>query len=133
MTTRPTSRRSMLQAAAATAAALSFPTFIPAASNGANSRINIGLIGAGKQGEHHLGQVKHHKDARIAAVAEPYGKFRDKAVAAWGGPANCAGFNDFREMLARADIDAVLIATPDHWHAIQCVQAATFSARSRCR
>ena len=116
-----TSRRSALKAAAAT---LAFPTFVPAATNGANSRMNIGLIGAGKQGDHHLGQIKHHKDARIAAVAEPYARFRDKAVASWGGAANCTGFNDFRELLARPDIDAVLIATPDHWHAIQAVQAA---------
>jgi len=116
------SRRRFLAVASASLAA---PIIVSAASREANSRLNIGMIGIGKQGEFHVGQLRHYRDTvQIVAVAEVYRQFRDRAVQMAGGPGVCTGYNDFREMLARPDIDAVLIATPDHWHAIQAIESA---------
>lgn len=115
------SRRRFLGAAGAVAAA---PLFVPRTAFGANNKINMGVIGIGKQGEFHVRQLRHHPDVKIVAVADVYRQFRELGQGLLGGAAECAGYNDFRELLARKDIDAVLIATPDHWHAIPAIEAA---------
>ena len=117
------SRRSFLKASTALATA---PLFVPASAFGANNRINVGVIGIGKQGEYHLGHlVRNQKEnCRVVAVADCYTMFREKGVAMAGGEGECKGYTDYREVLSRDDVDAVLIALPDHWHAIPAIEAA---------
>jgi len=137
MTTRPLSRRRFLQAAAAGAVApFILDSHIRAQERrgqGPNGRINIGFIGVGIMGRGHLQALLGSRDVQVVAVAEVHRGRRDDAVervhrayAAQrkaGTYTGCAAFNDFRDLLARRDIDAVLIATPDHWHAIPAILA----------
>jgi predicted dehydrogenase len=74
-------------------------------------------------------------DVRILAVCVVNGARRDAMVAAVNrryGDAGCRGYNDFRELLARPDIDAVLIGTPDNWHALQTIAAAQAGKHIYC-
>ncbi|HOW69843.1 MAG TPA: Gfo/Idh/MocA family oxidoreductase [Phycisphaerae bacterium] len=87
-----------------------------------NDKIRIGLIGANGQGNWNLDQLLQQPDVEVVAVCEVWKDRRDATLAKCGG--NAKGYNDFREVLAREDIDAVLIATPPHWHAIMAVAAA---------
>ncbi|MBE3069295.1 MAG: Gfo/Idh/MocA family oxidoreductase [Planctomycetes bacterium] len=100
----------------------------PAASN----RIALGSIGIGKQGEYHFRSLVRNSDFQVVAVCEVYRKFRDMAVdlanetyrAGGAGQPGVKGYVDYYDLLARTDIDAVLIATPDHHHAIPSIHAA---------
>jgi len=87
----------------------------------------MGAIGLGGQGMHNLKNFLTCEDLRVLAVCDVDANHRQRAkqtVDAAYGNQDCAGYNDFREMLARDDIDTVLIATPDHWHAILAIEAA---------
>jgi predicted dehydrogenase len=84
----------------------------------ANDRINIGVIGVGGRGRDLLGWAiktgeQEATPARVVAVSDVYAK-RLRAAKEF---ANCDGYLDYREIIERKDIDAVIIATPDHWHA----------------
>ena len=91
---------------------------------GSNDRINIGLIGVGGRGRSLLewamktGQ-QETTPATVVAVADVYGKRLRSAKET----AKCDGYLDYRELLQRKDIDAVIIATPDHWHAPMAIEA----------
>lgn len=119
-----TSRRAFLANAAAAPALAA----APAASRviGANDRINIGMIGVGSKGRGHmrllLGRSRELGDVRIAAVSDIYRKRRDDALSQ-AGLEGKVGFLDYRELLARPDIDAVWISTPDHWHSAMALDA----------
>jgi len=134
-------RRVFLRHAGASAgAALAFPAIVPASSLGApgraapSDRITLGFIGIGKQGEGHVRGLLRHREVQVIGICEVYRKFRDMAVnmarQAYAGRrgqgtyAGCKGYNDYREMLQRDDMDAVLIATPDHQHALPTLLAA---------
>ncbi len=131
------SRRQFLKTAAATTAAapLLLPSHIWSAEAGAkpNARINVGFIGVGKQGRYNLSMLLGHQEVQVIAVNdvdttrrlhslktcnEHYGQAQFK-----GAYKGCADYKDFRELLARRDIDAVVINTPDHWHAIPVILA----------
>jgi len=87
----------------------------------------MGAIGLGGQGMHNLRNFLTCHDLRILAVCDIDVKHRIRAkqtVDLAYGNEDCAAYNDFREILARADVDTVLIATPDHWHAILSIEAA---------
>ncbi len=101
---------------------------------GPNDKISLGFIGVGKQGGGLLNGFLHKDNVQVVAVCDVDGKRRahakkqvDDFYAAQKEKAEykgCAAYNDFRDLLERADIDAVVIATPDHWHAINVIQAA---------
>jgi predicted dehydrogenase len=129
------SRRRLLQAAALTG--VIGPTIMPGRAHGraaASERINLGLIGVGTMGRGHVGRFLEFGDVQLVAVSDVVAERashsketieKKYAEATKDGQYNgCATYNDFREMLARKDIDAVVIATPDHWHALACVAAA---------
>lgn len=90
-----------------------------AQTEGANDKIQIGMIGVGGRGGSLLDWVLKKPNAHVSAVCDVYAKRRNRAAQkAQLDPANakdCTG--DYKEVVARADIDAVVIATPDHWHA----------------
>ncbi len=126
-------RRQFLQGASA--AGLAGPLLLSASSRAAaNERLTLGFIGVGTMGRGHVGRFLGHKDVQIVAVCDVVAARREdskKRVEERYGEAKksgefkgCQVYNDFRELLARDDIDAVVIATPDHWHAIPCIQSA---------
>ena len=126
------SRRRFLGTAAAAAGAFAVvPTIVPSRVFGAqapSNRVNGGVIGCGRKG---LGDLKHAADlkdrARIVAVCDVDAKRLRKAkdlVDKFYGDGGCASYGDFREMLSNGALDAVIISTPDHWHALPAVAAA---------
>lgn len=85
---------------------------------GANDRINVGVIGYGGRGHYVAAQFarfgKQNNDAcRIAAVCDVYEKRKRQGAELY----KVNGYLDYRELLAKEDVDAVIVATPDHWHA----------------
>src|SRR5271170_4945617 len=83
---------------------------------GSNDRINIGVIGVGGRGSDDAKNLQAYGDAhnacQIVAVCDVYEKRKRLAAEKF----KCQGYLDYRDVLARDDIDAVIIATPDHWH-----------------
>ena len=131
-------RRAFLKSAAAFAAAA--PQVRPAPSN----RITLGVIGTGNQGTGDLKNFLNDERVQVVAVCDINKEspgYWDGAIAGreparilveWhyagakrsGIYKGCAAYDDFREVLGRKDIDAVLIAVPDHWHSIPVIEAA---------
>ena len=111
---------------AGTAAALAAPCLVPASAFGANDRITIGAIGTGGRGSGHVGAFSNIHDTQVVAVCDPFKSKRQKAKAhaervegaraGKGAYKGCADYADFRELVARDDIDAVVIASPEFWH-----------------
>ncbi|MBI4579067.1 MAG: Gfo/Idh/MocA family oxidoreductase [Planctomycetes bacterium] len=140
------SRRQFLSRAAAGAAV---PYFITghasganvAAGTAANSRIQIGLIGANGQGNYDLDEVLRQPDTSIVAVCEVYKERRDSTIARimkaatqpeGRGRHDPKPYTDYREVLARKDVDAVIIATTPHWHCRMAVDAAEAGKHFYC-
>ena len=111
-------RRTFLKAAAGAG-------FLTAASYrrvlGANDRIRVGTIGFGLIGKRHLLDFMAEPDVQVAAVCEVYAPRLEEGLATAG--AGAQGYRDFRKMLERPDIDAVVVSTPDHWHALMTILA----------
>jgi len=129
-------RRQFLKTTATLAAAA--PTILRSsvwgAATGPNDRLTLGFIGMGKQNSGLLGGFIRNKGTQVVAVCEVdttrreaakkrvedfYASQTDK-----GSFKGCEAYKDFRELIARKDIDAVVIATPDHWHALNVIAAA---------
>jgi len=92
-----------------------------------SERLTMGAIGLGGQGMHNLRNFLVCDDLHIVAVCDVDTNHRLSAknkVDSTYGNKDCAAYEDFREVLIRNDIDTVLIATPDHWHAIISIEAA---------
>lgn len=81
---------------------------------GANDKVNLGLIGAGGRGSYVMGVFQKTNQVSVTGVTEVWADRRDKALSTAPG---AKGFGDHRKMLEMKELDAVLIATPDHWHA----------------
>lgn len=88
---------------------------------GANERVNIGLIGCGTRGMAVARLMREVPNVAFVAVCDVYEPNAAKAKTWAGG--DCQAYGDFRKVLDRKDVDAVLVATPDHWHAIPTVLA----------
>jgi predicted dehydrogenase len=87
---------------------------------GANERVNVGLIGCGGRGRY-VARFMKEGGAEFVAVADVYEKNASSAQV-WAG-SSCAAHSDFRRLLEDRNVDAVLVATPDHWHAAATVLA----------
>ncbi|MGD0920948.1 MAG: Gfo/Idh/MocA family oxidoreductase [Terriglobia bacterium] len=88
---------------------------------GANDRIRLGFIGLGNRGDQVLDAFLVHKDAEVVAICDLWQPYLDFAAKKIGG--NPKQFKDYRKLLELKDVDGVVIATPDHWHALQTVHA----------
>lgn len=135
------SRRDFMKTAvtgtvASSIAAIGFPTIVPASvleGNGPSNRINVGAIGTGRiSREHDLPGVWRYDNAQIIAVCDLDSKRVDDAKKLVNGYYSkktgkpydgVTGYGDYRELLQNKDIDAVLISTPDHWHALIGIHA----------
>lgn len=126
-------RRFLKTFAIAGVAPFILPSAIWAADTAPNSKLNVGFIGVGKQGNGLLGACLPRNDMRVIAVSDVDSTRRNLAKKRVeetyaknktdGAVEPCADYNDFRELLARKDIDAVVVATPDHWHALIAIAA----------
>jgi len=129
----PLSRRQFLKGAAQAGAALAAPTFIPASALGRNGtvapseRILLGGIGIGSRGTFDLNWMLPETDVRFVAVCDVRRSRRQavkQLVDRHYGNQDCRTYDDMREMLAaRTDLDGVLIATGDRWHALAAITA----------
>ena len=88
---------------------------------GANQRVQLGLIGVGNRGDQVLSGFLEHSDCQIAAVCDLYQPYREYAASRIDSRPE--QFSDYRKMLDRKDLDAIVIATPDHWHALQMIHS----------
>lgn len=114
------SRRQFLKTSSVAAGLAAAPLFIPSTAFGANERILTGHIGVGGMGNGNLGKFMDNAvavcdvDSKHAEAAAK--RVRDKKE-------KCDVYGDYRRVLDRKDIDAVVICTPDHWHAIPTIHA----------
>ena len=126
MKSRPLSRRRFLEATAVASAPFILPSGILSAKVKPNDKISVGFIGMGIQNRGL--QNRFMADSNVVAVAVSdcdttrRNSARDRANKRYQNK-DCKAYNDYREIINRKDIDAVCIATPDHWHAIQTVEA----------
>ncbi len=132
-------RRKFLSHTAALSGTIAMPWIIPNSIRGASgnatpsNRITVGLIGKGIMGSGHLRRLVGDREVQVLAVCdvdrlrrEDGKRLVEETYAAdrsSGTYRGCEAYNDYRELLSRSDIDAVVIVTPDHWHALQAIDA----------
>ncbi len=126
------SRRSFLKGASLAGAPFILPSTIWAAATKPNDKLSMAIIGMGIQSRGLLNNFIH-QDLTVVAICDVDKTRREDGVRRVndfykdhtdkGTPGNCKGYNDFREVLQRKDIDMVCVATPDHWHAYICIEA----------
>ncbi|MBT3380447.1 MAG: Gfo/Idh/MocA family oxidoreductase [Lentisphaerae bacterium] len=130
-------RRDFLRASAGFGAAAAWPfmwTGRVAAAVPANERITVAAIGTGRMGRGDLGNMLSEAGAQVVAVcdvdanrcsdARRMVEKRYTKRSANGEFTGCKEYHDYREIIARGDVDAVLVCTPDHWHALPAIEAA---------
>ena len=88
---------------------------------GANERVGLGFIGFGLIGKRHVLDFQKEPGAELLAVAEVHRGRLDEAKGLIGGAAR--GYGDFRALLDDRAVDAVVVSTPDHWHALMTMMA----------
>src|SRR5438874_12737403 len=113
--------RTMTRRTFTTASALALTATSAARVYGANEKVRVGFIGVGNRGSQLLDAFTQLNDIQVAAVCDVYKAYLDRANKRFEGKA--ATFTDFRKLIESKEIDAVAIATPDHWHAIQTIAA----------
>jgi predicted dehydrogenase len=125
LTSKRTRRHFLKQSARIAAAGVALPYIIPSgvlASEGrpgANERIGVAIIGMGRQAGDLLRALSRQSEARFVAVADAHLK-RAEAI---GSKHSVPTFQDYRKLLERKDVDAVISATPDHWRSLTCIHA----------
>src|SRR5437660_164908 len=129
----PLSRRGFLQSALKAGAVLALPQIVPASVLGRDGatppseRIVLGAIGIGNRGTYVLGCFLQEPDVRFVAICdvkeERRKAIKKKADEKYGN-SDCKMYRDLRDLLARKDIDAVLIATGPNWHATAAIMSA---------
>lgn len=125
-------RRFLSGAAGMSVAAVGFPYFVTSSALGkagsvaASNRIVVGCIGVGPQGTGVMYNFLAQKDARVVAICDLKRQRRDAVrdiVNKHYQGTSCVIYEDFRELVAREDIDVVLVATTDHWHVLTSLAA----------
>jgi hypothetical protein len=125
-------RRRFMKQATTSLGVIGAPYFIPAAALGRGSqaapsdRITIGVIGTGGRGQDLIKMFFKQPDAQIVALCDLDRQHLEKAqgmVNEQYANKDCAAIHDFRQLVARKDINAVIVATPDHWHALAAIAA----------
>src|SRR5512143_2901976 len=86
---------------------------------GANDRVRLGFIGLGNRGDQVLDAFLSHADADVVAICDLWQPYLDFAAKKIGN--SPPQFKEYRRVLDRTDVDAVVICTPDHWHALQTI------------
>jgi len=118
---------------AATGLTLAVPTIIPASALGReekpapSERVTMGIVGWGMQGPANTREFLRLKDCQVVAACDLDKNHLQAAVSTINGHyqnQDCRAYHDFRELMARKDIDAVMLAVPDTWHALIAVEAA---------
>ena len=126
-------RRFIAQTADTALGAIGLPYIVPSSALGRagnvapSNRITMGCIGVGWQGGSNLGSFMRERDCQVLAICDvDKNHLRDavQRVNRRFGNEDCAAYGDFRELLARDDIDTVSLGLPDHWHAIPAIEAA---------
>jgi len=121
---RSYSRRRFIKttgAAAIAAPLIMKSTFLNGKSQPPSDRINLGVIGCGGLGKANLDACASQPNVVVTAACDIWKERLDPVVEKF--KATCTGYTDFREMLLKKDLDAVIIATPAHWHAIMAIAA----------
>jgi predicted dehydrogenase len=129
----PRSDLSRRQFLSRTATAVALPTIVPASVLGADgqpapsNRVVLGVVGWGMQGPGNTGAFLNQNDCQVVAACDVH---KGRLAAAVGtvnkkyGNEDCKAYHDYRELMARKDVDAVMIALPDTWHALVSTEAA---------
>ena len=132
-TTEKLTRRDVLRHTVAAGGVAAIPWFVPAAARAAedkaapSERITLGVIGIGPRATYDLGGMLKQPDCQCVAICDVQARRRDAGknlIDKHYGNSDCVVYRDFRELLARRDIDAVLIGTGDRWHAPASMLAA---------
>jgi len=137
MKTNPTSgarkefsRRTFLRGASAGAAALLLPTILPSrvvrGDNLPSNRVCLGQIGLGERGDSVYHNFAAVPGIQMVAISDLFTSRREAATARANqnfGAGSCKGYHDFRDLVARPDIDAVIVTTPDNWHVLTALAA----------
>jgi predicted dehydrogenase len=133
MKTNPTSQLNRRRFILKASAAMVLPLIVPAcvvgrgAKTRPSNRINIGVVGWGMQGPSNTKSFLVEPDCRVIAACDLDKNALQAAVDTINehyGNQDCAAYHDYREMMARDDLDAVMLAVPDHWHALVATEAA---------
>jgi predicted dehydrogenase len=133
-------RRSFLKAVAGGAIA-GFPAIVPSSALGRDGfvapseKIVVGAVGVGRQGSGDMRGFLSQADVRVAAICDVNQATRERVATTVNtryGDTSCAQYNDYRELLSRRDIDAVVIATGERWHPIIAAEAARSGKHMYC-
>lgn len=129
-------RRNFLKSATASAAAvITVPTIIPQRAFGANERLNVGLVGCGGRGNwlaRHFSELGESVLISACDVDRSQLEQGVERINTFNGNKECKSYTDFRELLESGDIDAVIVATPDHWHGLASIAAAKAGKHIYC-
>ncbi len=123
----PQTRREFLKTTAAAGAALALPNIVPASALGGegkpppSERINLGIIGCGGMGTSNLNACARYPDVVVTAACDVWDARLETVTERFKN--TCKGYRDFRQMLQQKELDAVIIATPPHWHTLIAIAA----------
>ncbi len=97
---------------------------------GANGKVRLGVIGTNNRGQDVMSKFQQVSNVEVVALSDAYDKYAEAAKAMTQGKANV--ISDYRKILENKEIDAVLIATPDHWHAQMAIDACNAGKAVYC-